>query len=127
MTLELKKKILALLLFILFVLLIIKYFVTGIPTFHFFDKSSKDVLMKLPESETITLKNEKEYKVFYCEITKVQDDTYFAQSKDGFKFSFTEESLDEPLKQSLKEGDIIKAYFDISSSVNGLSKVEKIK
>ncbi|WP_243292479.1 hypothetical protein [Bacillus sp. FJAT-47783] len=127
LSVEGKKRLLFLLLIIFAVLVAIKLLGQGVQTFSFFNESAGEKLEKLPEHETVTLKDDKDYKVYYSEIVDIQDDTYFARSKDGFKFSFKEENLDEPLKDSLQIGDAVKAYFDITASVNGLSKVEKMK
>ncbi|WP_243385065.1 hypothetical protein [Bacillus kexueae] len=127
LSIETKKKILLGLLVILALLLSITYFGKSVPTFSFFQESGKEKLEKLPEQETVTLNDQKKYKVYYCEITEINEGTYYAKSKDGFKFSFKEDNLNEPLKQPLQVGDAIKAYFDITASVNGLVKIEIVK
>lgn len=126
-SIEAKKRILLLLLVILAGMLALKLFGMSVPTFSFFEESRKEKLEKLPVHETVTLKDDKKYKVYYCEVVDVKDNMYYAKSKDGFKFSFQEESLNEPLKEPLRVGDAIKAYFDLTVSVNGLTKVEKLK
>jgi len=83
-------------------------------------------LASLPDHETIEEgKGKQKYKIYYCEIEDIKNDTYFVYSKNGFKFTFKEKTLEEKLP-SLKKGDIIKLYFDVSGHVHELVKVEKV-
>lgn len=119
-----KKRILVILLAILTLLLIIRFTINETTVLSVF--GFKDVTLEsLPDHETIKDQGEQKYKVYYCEIKDIKNDTYYVHSKNGFKFTFSEKRLKEKLP-SLKIGDIIKLYFDVSGNVHELVKVEKV-
>lgn len=96
---------------------------SSVPT----SQENEQTLEKLPEQETVEEeKGKKKYRIYYLTIDEVKENRYYGTTKEGTGISFMEKNLNEPLEESLVEGDLIKAYFDLNYSANGLVKVEKI-
>ncbi len=96
---------------------------SSVPT----SKENEQTLEKLPEQETVEEEDgKKKYRIYYLTIDEVKEDRYYGTTKEGTGISFVEKNLNEPLDERLIEGDIVKAYFDLNYSANGLVKVEKI-
>ncbi|TYR81801.1 hypothetical protein FZC66_08210 [Priestia megaterium] len=123
------KKILLLFLLVVCVGLLLFQFVNRslVPT----SDQAQETLNKLPEKETVKEQIEgqddkRKYRVYYITIDKIEDGRYHGTTKEGTGISFLEEKVNESLPKGLKEGDIVKAYFDLEFSTNGLMKVEKV-
>ncbi|MDT2046508.1 hypothetical protein [Priestia flexa] len=128
MSLGVKKIILLILLVVCLGLLVVQFTNRGTtPT----AKQAEETLDKLPAQETVNEKikgdkEERKYRVYYITIDKVEDGRYYGTTKEGTGISFLEAKVNEPLPKGLEKGDIVKAYFDLEFSTNGIVKVEEV-
>ncbi|MRX70777.1 hypothetical protein GJU40_01170 [Bacillus lacus] len=86
---------------------------------NFFPEEKPEALNKQIEDQ--------QYRVYKYKITEVTGDDYHGVSIEGSGgIHFTSSKIPDTSNIKIQEGDLIRAYFDLDNTIQGLVKVEKM-